>query len=192
MLNYQSFMKEYAQFVDYEIGLSKTKVNELILPFSLSDPEFLKIHSKYVDKFNEIHRKNIDLIDKKEYLTSNTEVFARGFERYLIEIGFENTLFNPSIEYLDSIQEDVFNELDKADRDKLFEMYEGIFKIKEKMIDNDLEKFENINLFESCLVKKTARKRKQENNYRFAWRSFRFWTKRLKLLMKILIIISRR
>ncbi|WXA51851.1 hypothetical protein RRG58_07875 [Mycoplasmopsis cynos] len=161
VLNYQSFMKEYAQFVDYEIGLSKTKVNELILPFSLSDPEFLKIHSKYVDKFNEIHRKNIDLIDKKEYLTSHTEVFARGFERYLIEIGFENTLFNPSIEYLDSIQEDVFNELDKVDRDKLFEMYEGIFKIKEKMIDNDLEKFENINLFESLEENKEKEKGKQ-------------------------------
>ncbi|MEI2461939.1 hypothetical protein RRG54_00960 [Mycoplasmopsis felis] len=86
---------------DYEIGLSKTKVNELILPFSLSDPEFLKIHSKYVDKFNEIHRKNIDLIDKKEYLTSNTEVFARGFERYLIEMRFwKYFVWNPSIEYL--------------------------------------------------------------------------------------------
>ncbi|WP_416322101.1 hypothetical protein [Mycoplasmopsis felis] len=143
----QSFMHQYAHFIDYQLGI-KTDEDNFKLPFSLSDPEFLKIHSKYVDKFNEINGKNIDLIDKKAYLTSHTEVFARGFEKYLIEIGFESS-FNRSKDHLNKIKQDVFNELDKADRDKLFEMYEGIFKFKEKMINNDLEKFENINLFES-------------------------------------------
>ncbi|MEI2461940.1 hypothetical protein RRG54_00965 [Mycoplasmopsis felis] len=44
---------------------------------------------------------------------------------------------------------------------QLFEMYEGIFKIKEKMIDNDLEKFENINLFESLEENKEKETGKQ-------------------------------
>ncbi|WP_322876216.1 hypothetical protein RRG38_04515 [Mycoplasmopsis felis] len=128
----QSFMHEYAHFIDYQLG---TEIGEdnFKLPFSLSNPEFLKIHSKYVDKFNEILGENKDLINKKAYLTSHTEVFARGFERYLIEIGFESS-FNRSKNHLDKIKKDVFNELDKADRDKLFEMYEGIFKIKEKWL----------------------------------------------------------
>ncbi|UWV84703.1 hypothetical protein NW066_03725 [Mycoplasmopsis felis] len=91
----------------------KTDEDNFKLPFSLTNPEFLKIHSKYVDKFNEISGKNIDLIDKKGYLTSHTEVFARGFERYLIEIGFESS-FNKSKDHLDKIKKDEFNELDKA------------------------------------------------------------------------------
>ncbi|WP_322962056.1 hypothetical protein RRG51_01420 [Mycoplasmopsis cynos] len=125
----QSFMHEYAHHIDYKFGKKIDEAN-IILPFSMSNPEFKELEDIYIQKFNEID----DFNGSKSYLTQSEEIFARGFERYLCEIGF-NSSFNKDKEHLDISKQDVFEHLDYSTKQRFFKMYEDIFNIQEKMLN---------------------------------------------------------
>ncbi|WP_322960925.1 hypothetical protein RRG43_00785 [Mycoplasmopsis cynos] len=125
----QSFMHEYAHHIDYKLGKKIDEAN-IILPFSMSNPEFKELEDIYIQKFNEID----DFNGSKSYLTQSEEIFARGFERYLCEIGF-NSSFNKDKEHLDISKQDVFEYLDYSTKQRFFKMYEDIFNIQEKMLN---------------------------------------------------------
>lgn len=140
----QSFMHEYAHHIDYELG-KKLYEKNITLPFSLINPEFQELKKIYINKFKELERKgeikNIARGNLKDYLTDHEEIFARGFERYLVKVGFESS-FNKSEAFLDDVKEDVFKYLDENTNKRFFDMYEKIFHINEKLEKQKQTQFE--------------------------------------------------
>ncbi|WP_434336657.1 hypothetical protein [Mesomycoplasma conjunctivae] len=135
-----SFFHEYAHHIDsmlgYKVDSPSANLINLRIPFSLSNPDFAKLHKKYIEVFETQENlekiKNFKKAKIKNYLTSESEVFARGFERYLAELDFQSS-FNRTQDQLDLSGQDVFDYLDKDTKDAFYKMYEDIFEIKKKM-----------------------------------------------------------
>lgn len=135
-----SFFHEYAHHIDAMLGfkvnsIEANKIN-LRIPFSLSNPDFTKLHKKYNQVFAQQEKlgnvKNFKKSKVNDYLTTHEEVFARGFERYLVHLDFQSS-FNKSKNQMDLAAEDVFDYLDIDTKEAFYKIYDDIFEIRKKM-----------------------------------------------------------
>lgn len=141
----QSFMHELAHAMDYHLGISGTinTSEELTsdiainVPYSEINENFKNLVAKYRKTYeiavinNELDQHN----EKIDYYTSNTEVFARGFEWYLNQINFDSS-FNKNInEYNQRVN--VFDKLDESTKNEFKEIYDDIFKIEQKLKEHE-------------------------------------------------------
>ncbi len=96
----QSFIHEYGHFLDYNTESKSSK--------SLSK-EFQPIIQKTQAEINHISKDDENgSTKKKTYLSTPTEIFARGFEMYVNHLGFDNSLIKTREEYQKSTRYTTF------------------------------------------------------------------------------------
>lgn len=124
-----SFVHEYGHYLDYQLDGRKT-------PLSM-DPKFAEIRSQYQQGLRQIIDQTGVKVDYS-YLTTPTEIFARGFEKWVDHQGIKTNLAHNQ-EVLSSVRYEPFNGFE----DKLYQYFDqvpGLKEFKEKYHGQDFSK----------------------------------------------------
>lgn len=124
-----SFIHEYGHYLDYQLDGRKTSLS--------MDPKFAEIRSQYQQGLRQIIDQTGVKIDYS-YLTTPTEIFARGFEKWVDHQGIKTNLAHNQ-EVLSSVRYEPFNGFE----DKLYQYFDqvpGLKEFKEKYHDQDFSK----------------------------------------------------
>lgn len=129
-----SFFHEYGHFVDYN--------NDTKQVLSVSDT-FRDFVFDYKAKLRELAKEN-EIEVKFDYLCNNQEIFARGFEWYLSELGLVSNFLKEKNDIELNIENGyIFNELSDDVKTKMLSFYENVFEYKD--IINEIKKELTVN-----------------------------------------------